>query len=233
MNLRQLGLSEYEEKAYRALVELGKSSASKIARQGEISYGKIYEVLNSLEAKGLIKIIPEETKKFVASDPKSLMKLIDKKEKDLLELKKDIKNLKQSYEVHKEEIVQVVKGKKNFYKLAKASPPAKKFSYSIKYTGEYHPDFVKGVKAHKRKGVDSKTLMRNSEETKKNIKKWLKVTPHIRKIENKGVAIGIDESGVLIVLLNNNMSLLIKDKAFGEMMGVLFRNTYKNAEKVR
>ena len=143
MDLRQLGLSEYEEKAYKALIQLGKASASEISREGQVSYGKIYEVLASLERKGLVMVIPEKTKKFVPSDPKNLMKLIDNKEKQLAEIRKEVKDLKQVYDVHEEEIVKLAKGKRNFYKIIKNRKPIKEFNYTIKYAMEYRPTWVR------------------------------------------------------------------------------------------
>lgn len=233
MDLKQLGLSEYEEKAYIALVKLGKSNASSISQEGEVSYGKIYEVLRSLERKGLVRVVPEKTKMFVATDPQNLMKLVQKKEKELQTLKTDVKELKQSYETHEKEVVQIVKGQRNFYKIVNEQVSANKFTYAVKHTSEFRPEFVRGVEKALKKGVPVKSLVRHNEETKKNVKKWLKIYPNIREIENKGVAININESEVLIVLINNNISLLIKDKALSDVMKTLFEGAYEKAEKIK
>lgn len=233
MDLKQLGLSEYEEKAYVALVKLGKSSASSISHEGEVSYGKIYEVLSSLERKGLVRIVPEKTKMFVATDPANLMKLVQKKEKELHELKIDVRDLKQSYETHEKEVVQIVKGKRNFYKIVNEQVSAKKFNYAVKYTSEFRPEFIRGVEKALKMKIPSKSLTRYNEETKENIKKWLKIYPDIRKMGNKGVVLSINESEVLIVLINNNTSMLIKDKAFSDVMKTLFEGAYEKAERIK
>ncbi len=232
INLKELGLSEYEEKAYEALVKLGKSSASKISREAGVSYGKIYEVLAALERNGLVIVIPEKTKMFAPADPSNLMKLVDEKEKKLEQLREKVKELKQVYEVHEKEIVQMVKGKRNFYKIIREMPRAEKFSYSIKFTSEYNPEFVREVKEEIKRGVDVKTLARYDEETKTNIKKWLDVNPNIRKMGNKGVAFSIIESEAVIALINNNIILSIKDKAFIDVMKQLFEAYYALAETI-
>jgi len=233
MDLKQLGLSEYEEKAYLALVKLGKSSASEVSKEGEVSYGKIYEVLSSLERKGLVKVVPEKTKKFIASDPTNLIKIIENKEEELKKLKVGVKELKQTYETHETEVIQIVKGKKNFYRLLREIPATTKINYGIKYTSEFNPEIVGRVERKIKKGLIAKALVRYDDETKKNVQKWLKVTKNIKKFDNQGVAMDINDRSVFIALINNNTSILIKDKAFVEIMKTLFENTYKNAESIK
>ncbi len=225
-------MSGYEEKAYDALVRIGKSSASKISRESGVSYGKIYEVLASLERKGLVLVVPEKTKMFAATDPSNLMKLVDEKEKQLKQLRENVKELKQVYEIHDEEVVQVAKGKRNFYKIIRQKDRPKEFSYSIKYTSEYNPEFIRNMKDAQKRGVDVKALVRYDEETKENVDKWLRIIPSYRKIKNKGVAISINESEMVIALINNNIILSIKDKAFINVMKQLFEAKYENSEVI-
>ena len=232
MDLRQLGLSEYEEKAYKALIQLGKASACEISREGQVSYGKIYEVLASLERKGLVMVIPEKTKKFVPSDPKNLMKLIDNKEKQLAEIRKEVKDLKQVYDVHEEEIVKLAKGKRNFYKIIKNRKPIKEFNYTIKYAMEYHPTWVRQHKEMLKNKVDLRTLTRYDNETKESVKKWFKIEKTIKKIDNNGVAMAISESEIIISLIKSNIIMSIKDKPFIDLMKTLYLNTYKNSPKI-
>jgi len=47
-----LGLSPYEARAYLVLLERGESKASMVATASRIPRGRIYEVLESLHAKG-------------------------------------------------------------------------------------------------------------------------------------------------------------------------------------
>lgn len=228
MKLRELGLSNYEEKAYLSAIKLGKATASEISRDSGVSYGKIYEVLASLENKGLIKTVPEETKKFVASDPENLMKLVNKKEEELLEIKNNIKNLKQIYNEKEKEPVLIVKGKNNFYKLTKEQISSERYSYSIKYTFTYHPEFIRNTKESMAKKIDLKVLGRFDDETIPNITKWKKINPEIKPIVNNGIALSItDDEEVMIALIKSNTSMLIRDKPFAELMKTLFLNYYE------
>ncbi len=233
MNFSALGLSINEEKIYKTLIKLGKSSASELSREGEVPYGKIYEVLARLEAKGLVQIIPEQTKKFKATSPEILLRLIKEKEKEFEKLKEEAKNLKKFYEFEKEEPVQIARGSKNFYKILKHSPKAEDFSYSVKWSSEYKPQHILENKELIAKGIQPKALVRVHEETRENIKKWLKITKDIRAIENQGVAMDINDKHVLIVLINQNTIIEIKDKAFTNIMKQFFEKTYENSEKIK
>ena len=61
-DLTALGLTKNEAKAYHSLVRLGKSSARVIAEDSGIPRSKVYETLDLLEKRGIIK-------KVVGSDP--------------------------------------------------------------------------------------------------------------------------------------------------------------------
>ena len=54
--LKELGLSNYEIEAYLEVVELGIAEASVICKETKIPFGRVYQVLNSLVAKGLIEV---------------------------------------------------------------------------------------------------------------------------------------------------------------------------------
>ena len=54
--LREVGLTEYETKAYLILLERGVLTASEVSEHGIIPYSKVYETLNSLERKGWVEV---------------------------------------------------------------------------------------------------------------------------------------------------------------------------------
>ena len=54
-SLRDLGLSEYEERAYRSLLETGPTTAKELSRTSDVPMGRIYDVLNSLETHSLVR----------------------------------------------------------------------------------------------------------------------------------------------------------------------------------
>ncbi|QHS18004.1 TrmB family transcriptional regulator [Halopenitus persicus] len=69
-SLRDLGLSEYEARAYRALLGTGPTTAKELSRTSDVPMGRIYDVLNGLEDHDLIRSRTENRpKKYVAVDP--------------------------------------------------------------------------------------------------------------------------------------------------------------------
>jgi len=54
--LHEVGLTEYETKAYLTLLERGVMTASEVSEFGGVPYSKVYETLNSLERKGWVEV---------------------------------------------------------------------------------------------------------------------------------------------------------------------------------
>lgn len=233
MDYANLGLTNSEGKVYETLIKFGKLGAGEISRESSVSYSKIYNVLDSLTIKGLVEVIPEKTKKFVPTNPNSLIKLIEEKQKQLEEAKQKAQEMEKFYEIKEKNPVIMGLGRKGFYKIVKDMKESEKYSYSVKYTSEYHPDFVESYKKLKKKKAESKTLTRYDKETGEDVKKWLKIKESIKKIENEGVAMSIeDDEQVMIALIKSNVTLLIKDAPFAKIMKKMFLDTYEKAQKI-
>ena len=67
--LSELGLNEYETKAYLAILESGVVVAREISDRSRIPYAKVYQVLDSLISKNLIEGDEGRPKKFYANMP--------------------------------------------------------------------------------------------------------------------------------------------------------------------
>ncbi|MFX0124270.1 MAG: TrmB family transcriptional regulator [Candidatus Hodarchaeota archaeon] len=68
--LEILGLSNYESRAYLTLLLTGIRTAKEISNESKIPFGRVYDVLSSLEDKGLADRQESRPKKFVAKEPK-------------------------------------------------------------------------------------------------------------------------------------------------------------------
>jgi len=64
VHLQALGLTEYEARAYTALLALGRAVPARIARQAGIPRPKIYETLQRLEARGLAARVGENPMEY-------------------------------------------------------------------------------------------------------------------------------------------------------------------------
>lgn len=83
-SLRDLGLSEYEARAYRALLKTGPTTAKELSRVSDVPMGRIYDVLNSIEQYNLVRSqSASRPKKYVAVEGETALQrlLEDKKQK--------------------------------------------------------------------------------------------------------------------------------------------------------
>lgn len=62
--LQEHGLTEYEARAYLALLELENSEASPVADLARVPRTKIYQALDGLESKKLLVVIPDRPKRY-------------------------------------------------------------------------------------------------------------------------------------------------------------------------
>ena len=85
-DLRDLGLSEYEARAYRALLDTGPTTAKELSETSGVPMGRIYDVLNSIEAYDLVRTqTASNPKKYIAVEPSSGLERLLKARKAELE----------------------------------------------------------------------------------------------------------------------------------------------------
>jgi len=229
--LKLLGLNNYEIKAYLTLLHKGKSKASFISQDSKVPNGKIYDTLVSLENKGLVAIIPEEVKRYVATPIKNLKEILKQKEQELKELNKKIEELENIQEERQEGRIILVRGKRNFHKIVKETPTSETFSYNIKWKADVTDmNFMQSVnKAIKRK-INLKTLY-DYNTPKENLKIWQKKFPQLefdKKINADGIAMTINDSSIMISNIELNSTVLIKSRKFAQTMKELFEAYYDN-----
>ena len=88
--LRDLGLSEYESRVYRSLLETGATTAKELSRASEVPMGRIYDVLNSLETHDLVRSqTASRPKKYVAVEPDTALDRLLAERKAELQSKAD------------------------------------------------------------------------------------------------------------------------------------------------
>ena len=85
--LEDLGLSEYEASAYRALLETGPATAKELSGESGVPMGRIYDVLGSIESQHLVRSqAASRPKKYVAVEPDTALdRLLEDRERELQE----------------------------------------------------------------------------------------------------------------------------------------------------
>ena len=93
-HLKQAGLTEGESKVYLSLLKLGSSTTGPIIKNSKIAKSIVYQILDKLIEKGLVSyIIKEKTKYFQAAQPDKILEYLEKKEKEILDSKKQIEKI--------------------------------------------------------------------------------------------------------------------------------------------
>jgi sugar-specific transcriptional regulator TrmB len=74
--LRQLGLNQYEIKAYLELLRVDSVTGYQLGRLSGVPQGRIYDILESLVSKGLVEILPGVPKQVRSIEPRISLKAI-------------------------------------------------------------------------------------------------------------------------------------------------------------
>ncbi|MCA9487894.1 MAG: hypothetical protein KC516_02945 [Nanoarchaeota archaeon] len=91
---KDLGFTQGEIEVYFSLLDLGETTSGPLIKKSGISGSKVYEILDKLIKKGLVRYITKEkTKYFQVASPSRILDYIDQKEKSLLNQKKEMENL--------------------------------------------------------------------------------------------------------------------------------------------
>lgn len=84
-SLRDLGLSSYEDRAYRALLSIGSGTAKEVAGESDIPMGRVYDALNGLVSQGIAREgAASEPKRYAPVEPATAVdRLIDARRREL------------------------------------------------------------------------------------------------------------------------------------------------------
>ncbi len=87
-SLQSLGLTNYESKAYLALLSLGTCDARKLCKQSGVPSSKIYTIMEKFELLGLVEVQQSKPTKFKALEPSlGVDRLIRNKEREMVLIK--------------------------------------------------------------------------------------------------------------------------------------------------
>lgn len=87
--LEELGLTSYEAKTYHTLLSIGISDAKEVSLQSGVPWGRIYDVLGTLEGKGLVESQSSRPKQFIPAEPRIALEILLELKNREIELLKD------------------------------------------------------------------------------------------------------------------------------------------------
>ena len=240
--LENIGLTQYEKQAYLTLLNLGRSKSRQISKESKVSYGRIYEILENLEEKGLISIIPTEPKTFEAIDPKVSFKLFLKKKSDEINQLGNFADTfsfskKQSIEKNEDKTIILHGKQKQLSMVTDMDERAKKEILVI--PGEYKSLVTKipNQRALKR-GVKVKRILREvNSDNIDIIKENLNLKEEIRQNELSGLRLHIiDRKEAMITIVDpktkDRISLYTTNQAFANSMAIFFDSLWEKSRNI-
>jgi len=241
--LKKLGLSEYESKAYIALVKLKNAKAKEISDESKVPQSKIYEVLASLEKKNMVTTIPSKPKKFAVIDPGIAIKnLISIKAKAIKELMDEEKEIIRSIEKNEKNVEKpkfnIYFGNKIHIRLATEAILKEKKEIWLMARKFAHILVVNAVKKFLKKGGKYRMIIEYvDEENARFIKELLKVGAKIRKTNIHGIKMLIcsDQTGISFLNPDNPRSfitIIVEGSTLKDAMRNFFNTLWENSEKV-
>ncbi len=243
--LRQLGLTEYEVKAYLALLKTEPTTAYKLGKLSGIPTGRIYDVADNLVSKGMISVLSGKPKYLKAINPKiAVSALLTKKENEWKKNKEQINKIISKLEKKKiqEEPITLSKGRESFYyNILDIYNLAQKEILTI----------VGGLTAVK-KGVDLETVSKIAlkrcvkhrmivpltKETEKIARRLIKHGIEIRTYPVKGLRLDImDEKICLLAVADESLSyeratIRIENPVFCKAIKHLFNALWEKAKPI-
>lgn len=244
--LRELGLSNYEIEVYLLLLKVRQAKAKSISNESKVPYGRIYDVLYSLQQKGLISVISSKPKIYEAVEPqKSVANLLERQKNELKKLEEDKKNIVEqlivsdAYAPSKQvgEKINIYYGSDNAIKLGIVGIQKSKKELLINTTRLEDPMAQKLIAKKILEGVKVKVMIPNiTEKNKKNIKRIIELGGEVKVGGIDGMKLGISDSvGTLITVaspenLKGHITIVIEGRHFGSSMRKFF-NIYWDMAK--
>lgn len=68
-DLKEIGLSGYEAKAYRALIEAGEQTGRQVAELSKVPPTRVFDILQKLQEKGLVQLVQQKPMVWMAIKP--------------------------------------------------------------------------------------------------------------------------------------------------------------------
>jgi sugar-specific transcriptional regulator TrmB len=225
--LKIAGLNHSEITVYLFLLENGISTPPIVSRGTKIARTNCYNILNSLKDQGLIEQqILKKRKAYLATDPQSLVRTLQKKKEAIEQILPDLRGL---YTTQKNKPkIRFYEGFDQVREIYHQTLSAKEIFAigSTKQINELMPGYLEYYFEEVRKrGIFFKDILtNNSEPTSKDSKNFLKGLYEAKLLPEKYPDLPTD-----ILIWNNNIALInLKEPVFGTILNnPLLAQTFK------
>ncbi len=248
--LKNFGLTDYEAKAYYALLLTGHSKAREISRISKVPQSKIYEVLERLLDKNLVEVYAVRPKEFKAVSPAlALRKLVEEEERKIREAKEKIESLLTSLNSLNTQVFEGIwaskeKGWKTFMdKVCEMFGRSENYIFVMSKFFSWSSKLAQVVKACVKRGVKIRTIaLAGIDESNYYRAKWFwdnGVEIRVFKEEKHPSLIDIDGKEVLLRLEKSSekksfsfTSIWSRDDSFVKIIDTYVKYAWKNSKPV-
>jgi len=250
---RSFDLSDYESKTYSALIFLGPSKVSEIARESKVPQSKIYEVLEKLMEKQLAEVYGIRPKEFKAVHPNIALKsLLEEKEREVMDLKEKM-NVLATFLRQTNSRAEVMEGvwttKENGWKsfinrVSDMFDRSQEYAYVVSRDFSWSSRLAESVKSCYKRGVEIRTICIGAiDESNYNRAKWFNdhgvnikifktaVHPRIINTDGKEILLRLDTNPTKKERFSFT-SIWSKDASLAKVIDTYVKSLWKEAKSM-
>lgn len=207
--LKDIGMKEYEARAFTTVVQCGVCSADQISKMSRIPLTRVYETMQSLQKFGLVTVLNTRPKKYRLVSVDALSNLAEHKKRRMeRELErsntiiKEIKDIIPKASMGDSEKIKegfwIFKGRETaIRKMSDKGKGAEKDMLFFSDDFSWFPRFRKLIESKLKEGISVKVLININEKTMNTLDKLLKVGIDIRGWDIKGLSGSIIDSEII------------------------------------
>jgi HTH-type transcriptional regulator, sugar sensing transcriptional regulator len=244
-NLISIGFSEKEAGVYLALLELGKRTVSPIARLANINRTTVYDILDSLAAKGLVSISGKEPlQEYVAESPDKILKLvqtgIEKKQAQLKQAEEIIPQLKSLHNVTDRPQVRFYEGTEGMEQVYEDTLTSHETIRAYANVNEMHAAlphyFPKYYKRRTNKGIHIRAIIPSNQAGIERVSKDKEEARESALVpEDKfyfSPEINIYDNKIMIASWKEKLGIIIESKEIADAMKTIYELAWAESKRL-
>ena len=233
--LKYVGLDESESKVYLALLDLGPSNISAIAKKAKVYRPVLYKLLPVLEARGIIsQVIKKKRHLYTAESPEKLKQLFDVASKTFDSALPDL--MRMYVPKCKQPVIKFFEGQNGIARVFedfatslmvgshyyRYSSIKKLYPTSSNYLPRNYSSIMKEKSKFAKGSIISNEYLAKGNDRVRQNQQW-KVIPASLNIFSHGITQLIYENKVAFIDYNSNSAFIIENKEFAEFQKSIFK----------
>lgn len=236
--LEQSGLNQKQASVYLALLELGTASVQLIAQKAGLKRPTTYLVLDELEQKGLVSLVPQKKALYTTESPERLISDLNKKQEML---KRFLPDLLAVYNAKTEKPnIQLYLGKEGINQVYDKVFSAKAISFfgTISGISQVYPERLEQFLDQLKTGqISARELFSPTEINKQYVSDAKSISNYEIRFIKSGMELPtdcaiFDDTVVMFFFKPQLLALVIKNKEFSVSLQTLYDLAWSTAEKV-